>query len=132
MVTKNEIVRRQSVADFNTAIDHMAKDMAELLCIGETLPDLRITSKDYAVCGWSIPVEYIPILERVAALLIVHRQYEPSDAQLHLACLQGVTLAGKLWIDDVLQEARSERQQVTARSGRFPLRVRTSFRNNVR
>lgn len=132
MATKNEVIRRQSVADFKKAIDEMAQDVAELLRADRAIPDLRITSAQYTVGRWPFPLEYRPIIERATAQLIVRRQYEPSGAQLHLACLQEATLAGKLWIDGVLQEIPSKRRVTAVHSRRSPIRSRTSIRSNVR
>lgn len=131
MTTKDEVVRRQSVANFKAAIDQMAQDVAELLQADKGLPDLRITSAQHSAGRWSFPVEYRPIIERATAQLIVRWQYELSGAQLHLACLQGATLAGKLWIDGILQEVSIHKRTSTVHSRRSPIRARTSFRGNT-
>lgn len=132
MATRNEVIRRQSVANFKAAIDQMAQDVAKLLSEDKTLPDLRITNAQYAAGRWPFPLEYRAIIERAVAQLIVHQQYELSSAQLHLACLQGATLAGKLWIDGVLQEAPTKRRITAIYSRRSPIRARTSIRGSVR
>lgn len=128
MVVKDEAVRRQSTTKFITAIDQMAQDVAELLQRDPTLPDLRITSAQYAAGRWAFPIEYRPILERAVAQLIVHQQYELSGAQFHLACLEGARRAGKLWIDGALQVSVSKQRSNTARFRCSPLRVRMSMR----
>jgi len=126
------MIRRQSVADFKTAIDQMAQDVAELLCADESIPDLRITGAEYTVGRWPFPLQYRPIIERATAQLIVRQQYELSGAQLHLACLRGATLAGKLWIDNVLQKIPVKRRATAIHSRRSPIRSRTSIRGNAR
>ena len=131
MATRNEVIRRQSVASFKAAIDQMAQDVAKLLGEDKTLPDLRITNDQYTVGRWPFPLEYREIIERAAAQLIVHQQYELSGAQLHLACLQGATLAGKLWIDGVLQKIPSKGRVTAVYSRRSPIRSRTSIRGGV-
>lgn len=128
MVVKDEAVRRQSATKFIAAIDQMAQDVTELLQREPALPDLRITSAQYAAGRWAFPIEYRPILERAVAQLIVHQQYKLSGAQFHLACLEGATRAGKLWIDCVLQVNVSKRCSTTARSRRSSPRVRMSMR----
>ena len=70
MTMKDETVRRRSVANFRAAVDQMTQDVAELLRADETLPDLRITSAEYAAGRWLFPVEYRPIIEHTMVQLI--------------------------------------------------------------
>lgn len=132
MAIRNESVHRQSVVDFKLAIDHMARNVAEQLRADEALPDLRITSGQFAAGRWAFPEEYHPIIEHAMAQVIVHQKYELSGAQLHLACIDGVAQAGKLWIDGILQEDPSKKRPRLIQSRRSSLRVCTSIRRSTK
>lgn len=131
MAIRNESVRRQSVINFKAAIDHMARNVAEQLRADEALPDLRITSGQFAAGRWAFPEEYRPIIEHAMAQVIVHQKYELSGAQLHLACIEGVMQAGKLWIDSILQKDTSKNRPRLIQSRRSSLRVCTSIRRST-
>lgn len=132
--TRDENVRRRAAAQFVAALEQMTEDFAQLLRSDSTLPPLRLTSAQYDRGEWLYPRAYRPMVERVVALVIVQQRYEPSGAQLQLACLQGAMRAGKLWVDNQLRvelTARQARKVDTPPPGRI-IRNRFSVRRTRR
>jgi hypothetical protein len=101
MVRRNETIRRLEIAIYHSVIAEAAAGFALALTSDQTLPPLWLSLSELDNGSWKVPEAYEPIILRVMAEIVIHQEYELSDAQLRTALLRGAEQADRLVIESV-------------------------------
>lgn len=131
MITRDNAVRKETMADFHTIVAQAADCIAQALSSMEQPPPLQLTRDEYEKGEWPIPAPYRKLIDQVRREFQNERLYEISNAQLRLAILQGTERVSLLYVGGMLVVTPKPDRCSTHWSHRGNSRRRTSLRNQA-